>query len=129
MTPNLYKNTLQSRLVQRRYNNNHSNENNRSLKIKIGSGSIVGTNGASDCCSATILASGVTCDLGVEAPCVMLNGTYTDAPAATPTVPSNVTAGATPAPSAGSRDLFTEAPTMMGDVNGEDGVAGIVLEF
>lgn len=75
----------------------------------VGCGSIAGTNGPSDCCSATILAAGVSCDDGVEAPCIMANGTYTDAPTASPV------AGATVAPTAGSRGFgFSMAPTVAG---------------
>ncbi|CAM9694516.1 unnamed protein product [Pylaiella littoralis] len=67
-----------------------------------GCGDIAGTAGASDCCSADILASNVTCT--DAAPCVMADGTFTPAPSAAGAV--------TPAPSAGSRDMaFTMAPT------------------
>lgn len=76
-----------------------------------GCGAILGTNGPSDCCSATILMSGVMCDQGVEAPCIMVNGTYTDAPAAAPINPI-LGVPATPSPSVGSRAIeFSVAPT------------------
>ncbi|CBN77624.1 hypothetical protein Esi_0004_0288 [Ectocarpus siliculosus] len=94
-----------------------------------GCGSIVGTNGAEDCCSSTILTTGVDCDVGVVAPCIMLNGTYTDAPMAAPTFPpvaapgTTVAPGAvatTEAPLAGTREFqFTQAPTQLLDVNGD----------
>lgn len=75
----------------------------------VGCGGIPFTNGASDCCSATILASGVSCGDGVEAPCIMVNGTYTEFPTAAP-LP-----GATIAPTAGSRGgSFSMAPTVFG---------------
>lgn len=76
----------------------------------MGCGSIAGTNGASDCCSATILATNTPCG---EAPCVMVPGTYTDAPAAAPTMTlSPLAPGETLAPTVGSRDIsFTMAPT------------------
>ncbi|CAB1109038.1 unnamed protein product [Ectocarpus sp. CCAP 1310/34] len=94
-----------------------------------GCGSIVGTNGAEDCCSNTILATGVDCEEGVMAPCIMLNGTYTDAPMAAPTFPPAAAPGttvapgavaATEAPVAGTREFrFTQAPTQLLDVNGD----------
>lgn len=75
----------------------------------VGCGQIPFTNGASDCCSATILMSGVDCEVGVEAPCVMINGTYTESPTAAP-IP-----GTTIAPTAGSRGgQFSMAPTVFG---------------
>ncbi|CAM9469864.1 unnamed protein product [Sphacelaria rigidula] len=77
-----------------------------------GCGSILGTAGASDCCSANILADGVMCEQGVAAPCIMVNGTYTDAPAVAPV---NPLVGATPAPTAGDRAIdFSMAPTAVG---------------
>ncbi|CAM9115958.1 unnamed protein product [Ectocarpus sp. 6 AP-2014] len=95
-----------------------------------GCGNIAGTNGAEDCCSATILAANIAC---VDtAPCVMVEGTFTPAPAVVPTVAATtmaplapgetVTMAPTPtsqtaAPTPGSRDLDfgtgvpTPAPT------------------
>lgn len=76
-----------------------------------GCGAILGTNGPSDCCSANILANGVMCEQGVEAPCIMVNGTYTDAPVAAPVNPIV----ATPAPVASDRAIdFSMAPTAVG---------------
>lgn len=68
------------------------------------------TNGATDCCSATILDSGVSCDDGVEAPCIMVDGTYTDFPTAAPllgatikpTISDNIKTGA---PAGGTSDV------------------------
>eukprot|EP00752_Nemacystus_decipiens_P010756 g9573.t1 len=83
----------------------------------VGCGTIVGTNGAEDCCSDTILATGVPCGVGVEAPCIMQNGTYTNAPMAAPTIPPRgtlapVAAGnATSAPAAVGA---TSAPAAVG---------------
>lgn len=51
----------------------------------VGCGSIDGTDGATDCCSGTILMSGVSCDDSAESPCIIDNGTSTDAPTASPT--------------------------------------------
>lgn len=48
----------------------------------VGCGAIPGTAGALSCCSSTILAGGVTCDGGVQAPCFFTN--FTPAPAAVP---------------------------------------------
>eukprot|EP00752_Nemacystus_decipiens_P008767 g7823.t1 len=80
----------------------------------VGCGDIAGTNGASDCCSATIAAEGVPCG---DAPCVMVNGTFTPSPVAPVTMAPGATMaplapGETMAPTAGSRDFeFTMAPT------------------
>eukprot|EP00903_Cladosiphon_okamuranus_P006298 g6176.t1 len=95
----------------------------------VGCGVVPGTNGPSDCCSATIAATGTPCG---EAPCVMGNGTFTPSPVAPPTMAPGATvapaatagssapttvapaaaAAGTPAPTAGSRDFsFTMAPT------------------
>lgn len=62
------------------------------------------------------------------APCIMLNGTYTDAPMAAPTFPPVAAPGTTVAPGAvaatetplaGTREFqFTQAPTQLLDVNG-----------
>ena len=77
----------------------------------VGCGAIAGTNGASDCCSATIAATGQLCG---TAPCVMNNGTFTPSPVALPTALPTME-GATIAPTAGSRDFaFTTAPTSAG---------------
>lgn len=91
-----------------------------------GCGSIPGTNGESDCCSTTILASGIYCEDGVSAPCIMVNGTYveaTDAPVVAdtpaPSVPGTVidalSMAPTMAPTQGSRsiDVPSTAPTMV----------------
>ncbi|CAM9402588.1 unnamed protein product [Laminaria digitata] len=75
----------------------------------VGCGGIPFTNGASDCCSQTILQSGVACTDGVEAPCVMVNGTYTESPTAAPLPETTI------APTAGSRGgTFSMAPTVFG---------------
>ncbi|CAN0530896.1 unnamed protein product, partial [Scytosiphon promiscuus] len=37
----------------------------------VSCGTIAGTNGAADCCSGVILASGVLCDETAAAPCIM----------------------------------------------------------
>ncbi|CAM9821581.1 unnamed protein product [Pylaiella littoralis] len=77
----------------------------------VGCGAIAGTNGASDCCSTFILANGTACEVGVvEAPCIMPNGSFTNAPVAAPTV-----VGATIAPVVGF--TFTSAPTMLGEMD------------
>ncbi|CAM9516484.1 unnamed protein product [Choristocarpus tenellus] len=61
-----------------------------------GCGTIPGTNGASDCCVDAILQTNLYCNVGIVAPCIMIDGTYTDAPTASPSL----------------------APTMMGTVLG-----------
>jgi len=55
----------------------------------VGCGSIPFTNGASDCCSTTIIASGVSCGDGVEAPCIITEfPTMAPTPTVEPTVPT-----------------------------------------
>ncbi|CAM9267001.1 unnamed protein product [Ascophyllum nodosum] len=49
----------------------------------VGCGEVNGTAGSSDCCPSSIQESGVFCEDGVEAPCIILG---TDAPTAAPTV-------------------------------------------
>lgn len=96
----------------------------------VGCGTIDGTNGASDCCLGTIIASGVNCDAGVESPCIIVSDTFTDAPTASPldmftfsptvgssggrfSVSPTVSFEQTSAPTIGSRRLErTETPTM-----------------
>ncbi|CAM9288663.1 unnamed protein product [Discosporangium mesarthrocarpum] len=65
-----------------------------------GCGTIRGTNGASDCCATTIAISNVFCNTGISAPCIMPEGTYTDAPTAAPTMTPSF--------------IMTEAPTAEG---------------
>ena len=82
----------------------------------VGCGSIVGTNGASDCCSATIALTGVPCD--DAAPCVMVDGTFTPAPVALVTMfpaatPAPLPLDFTPAPLPLD---FTMAPTPTGQI-------------
>ncbi|CAM9361846.1 unnamed protein product [Ascophyllum nodosum] len=69
-----------------------------------GCGSILGTEGSSDCCSAIILEGGVFCVDGVDAPCIMVNGTFTPAPSFTTAMPT-----ITP-----REVMFTAAPTVEG---------------
>lgn len=48
----------------------------------VGCGTIPGTGGSNNCCASSVLMSNVSCDAGVEAPCVIPN--YTPAPAGVP---------------------------------------------
>ena len=95
----------------------------------VGCGTIAGTNGALDCCSGAILASGVICDTGVESPCIIVSDISTDVPTDSPvdmivfepttgspefqlSVAPTVLPGQTPALSVGSRQIeLNESPT------------------
>ncbi|CAM9224565.1 unnamed protein product [Choristocarpus tenellus] len=82
----------------------------------VGCGSIPGTNGPSDCCTEDILDSGVFCEPGVLAPCIMIEGTFTQAPTASPSmVPtmSGTLVGTMVGTMMGT-DSPTAAPTMIG---------------
>lgn len=75
-----------------------------------GCDSIAGTNGASDCCSATILAYGVAC--GDMAPCIMLPDNYLNdipSPADTPFLVLDMPA--VPPSATFSKMVFTSSPT------------------